>query len=147
MNLRTSALTISTGNRLQSHISQFLQGRFDIGSVEWRMLVVLSEQPDLRMNQITQITEMDKAAVSRALTKLGEKRLAKPQVDKDNQRSKSWQLTPAGNALHGVVQAEYLKLQSDIFGGIDEADMSQACDVMKSIRDNLDKIEALEGKS
>ena len=54
------------------------------------MLLVLSEQPDLRMNQITQLTEMDKAAVSRALTKLGEKRLAKAQVDQDNQRSKRW---------------------------------------------------------
>ncbi|WP_158278809.1 MarR family winged helix-turn-helix transcriptional regulator [Leucothrix arctica] len=141
MNLRTSALTISTGNRLQSHISQFLQGRYDIGSVEWRMLVVLSEQPDLRMNQITQITEMDKAAVSRALTKLGEKRLAKAEVDKDNQRSKSWQLTPAGSALHDVVRAEYLKLQSEIFAGIEEAEMSQACDVLNSIKSNLDQIE------
>lgn len=142
MNLRTSALTISTGNRLQSHISQFLQSRYDIGSVEWRMLVVLSEQPDLRMNQITQLTEMDKAAVSRALTKLGEKRLAKPQVDLDNQRSKSWKLTPAGNALHNVVQAEYLNLQTEIFGGIEESDMSQVCEVLQGIRNNLDQIEA-----
>lgn len=146
MNLRTSALTISTGNRLQSHISQFLQCRYDIGSVEWRMLVVLSEQPDLRMNQITQLTEMDKAAVSRALTKLGEKRLAKAQVDLDNQRSKSWQLTPAGSALHDVVQAEYLRLQTEIFNGIEESDMSQACDVLQSIRDNLDKIEMSDDK-
>jgi len=141
MNLRTSALTISTGNRLQSYISQFLQSRYDIGSVEWRMLVVLSETPDLRMNQITELTDMDKAAVSRALTKLGEKRLAKPQVDLDNQRSKSWQLTPAGSALHDVVQAEYTRLQTEIFDGIEESDMSKACDVLQNIRDNLDKIE------
>ena len=84
---------------------------------------------------------MDKAAVSRALTKLGEKRLAKAEVDKDNQRSKSWQLTPAGSALHDVVQAEYLKLQSEIFAGIEEAEMSQACDVLNSIKSNLDQIE------
>jgi len=141
MNLRTSALTISTGNRLQSYISQFLQSRYDIGSVEWRMLVVLSETPDLRMNQITELTDMDKAAVSRALTKLGDKRLAKPQVDLDNQRSKSWQLTPAGNALHDVVQAEYTRLQAEIFDGIKEGDMTKACDVLQSIRDNLTKIE------
>ena len=106
------------------------------------MLDVLSEQPDLRMNEITQITEMDKAAVSRALSKLGEKRLAKPQVDLENQRSKSWQLTPAGSALHKVVQAEYLRLQSDIFDGIDESDMTKARDVLKNIRANLDKIES-----
>ena len=143
MNHRTSALTISTGNRLQSYLSQFLQNKYDIGSVEWRMLAVLSEQPGLRMNQITEVTDMDKAAVSRALTKWGEKRLAKPYIDLNNQRSKNWKLTPAGSALHGVIQKEYDRLQSEVFEGIEEADMSTACDVLQKIRKNIDHEETV----
>lgn len=105
------------------------------------MLDVLSEHPDQRMNQITELTEMDKAAVSRALTKLGEKRLAKAQVNLDNQRCKIWQLTPAGSALHDVVLTEYQRLQATMFEGIDEADMAKTCDVLQQIRNNLDSME------
>ena len=133
--------TILLGNNLQSKFSQFFQKKYDIGAVEWRMLVALARAPDSTMTTVTEMIEMDKAAVSRALAKLDEKRLAHTTPSSTHARSKLWRLTPAGIALHDVILNATIVHIKKILEGIPEESiiaMSEAMAAMKRNAENVD---------
>ena len=132
---------ILTGNNLQSLFSQFFQRQYDIGSVEWRMLVVLAREPEITMSRVTEIIEMDKAAVSRALSKLNEKRLVQTSVVGTNARSKLWRLTPAGMALHDVIVKATVEYIKQVLKGIPEESLAAMLDVMKTMKENAADID------
>lgn len=127
---------IMLGNTLQSKFSQFFQRQYDVGSVEWRMLVVLAREPDVTMSRVTEIIEMDKAAVSRALAKLEEKRLVQTSTIGTNARSKLWRLTPAGIALHDVILKAAVEYIQEILKGIPEESLATMSEAMKMMKKN-----------
>jgi DNA-binding MarR family transcriptional regulator len=128
--------SIMLGNTMQSKFSQFFQRQYDIGAVEWRMLVVLAMEPDATMSRVTEIIEMDKAAVSRALAKLDDKRLVQTSVTGTNARSKLWRLTPAGIALHDVILKASVEYIEQILEGIPEESLSAMLEAMKVMKQN-----------
>ena len=128
--------SIMLGNTMQSKFSQFFQRQYDIGAVEWRMLVVLAMEPDATMSRVTEIIEMDKAAVSRALAKLDDKRLVQTSVTGTNARSKLWRLTPAGIALHDVILKASVQYIEKILDGIPEESLTAMLEAMKVMKQN-----------
>lgn len=133
--------TILLGNNLQSKFSHFFQYQYDIGVVEWRVLIVLARSPTITMSQITEIISMDKAAVSRALSKLDEKRLVQASTKGTNARSKLWQLTPAGIALHDVILKAAVKFIQTILKGIPEESLEIMTESMKTMQQNLKEMD------
>lgn len=128
--------SILLGNTLQSLFSQFFQRQYDIGAVEWRMLVVLAREPEITMSRVTEIIEMDKAAVSRALAKLDDKRLVTTSVVGTNARSKLFRLSPAGIALHDVILSATVKYINQVLKDIPQESLQVMSDVMKKMKEN-----------
>ena len=128
--------TILMGNTLQTLFSQFFQRQYDIGAVEWRMLVVLAREPEITMSRVTEIIDMDKAAVSRALAKLDDKRLVTTSVVGTNARSKLWRLSPAGIALHDVILSATVKYIKQVLKDIPEESLETMSAVMKQMKAN-----------
>lgn len=133
--------SILLSNAMQSKFSQFFQRHYNIGAVEWRMLVVLAREPDITVSTISETLRTDKAAVSRALYKLHEKRLADPKLADTNARSKFWQLTPAGLALHDVILEKTLSYIREIIRDIPEESLCTMLDVMKTMQANMSNID------
>lgn len=133
--------TILMGNTLQSLFSQFFQRQYDIGAVEWRMLVVLAKEPEITMSRVTEIIEMDKAAVSRALAKLDDKRLVTTSVVGTNARSKLWRLSPAGIALHDVILGATVEYIKQVLKDIPNESLEIMSDVMKKMKANAADID------
>lgn len=133
--------SILLGNNLQSKFSQFFQRKYDIGAVEWRMLVVLAREPDINMSRITEIIGMDKAAVSRAMSKLDEKRLVSSRLKDTNARSKYWSMTPAGVALHDVILKAAMKFILEIIKDIPEESLVTLSKAMAKMKQNAEAID------
>jgi DNA-binding MarR family transcriptional regulator len=92
-------------NRISQAIAREYQQRFDLSMTEWRVMAVLAryDGDGLSAREVAGYTEMDKVAVSRALSRLVEaKRVARRGHDGDKRRS-VLRLTAAGWKVHDTV--------------------------------------------
>jgi DNA-binding MarR family transcriptional regulator len=92
-------------NRVSQAIARAYQDRFGLSMTEWRVMAVLAryDGDGLSAREVAGYTEMDKVAVSRALTQLvAAKRVARRTHDGDKRRS-VLRLTAAGWKVHDSV--------------------------------------------
>jgi DNA-binding MarR family transcriptional regulator len=92
-------------NRVGQAIARAYQDRFALSMTEWRVMAVLAryDGQGLSAREVAGHTEMDKVAVSRALTHLvATKRVARRTHDGDKRRS-VLRLTAAGWKVHDAI--------------------------------------------
>jgi DNA-binding MarR family transcriptional regulator len=92
-------------NRVSQAIARAYQDRFGLSMTEWRVMAVLAryDGDGLSAREVATYTEMDKVAVSRALTHLvTARRVARRTHDGDKRRS-VLRLTAAGWKVHDGV--------------------------------------------
>ena len=92
-------------NRVSHAIAREYQQRFDLSMTEWRVMAVLAryDGEGLSASAVAGHTEMDKVAVSRALTRLvTAKRVTRRAHDGDKRRS-VLRLSAAGWKVHDTV--------------------------------------------
>ncbi|MCA2014413.1 MarR family transcriptional regulator [Cereibacter sphaeroides] len=124
--------------RLSRGSSQIYLDRFGIGIVDWRVLASLAIEPEIPASRICQLIDLDKGAVSRALTRLDELRVLdhKAGAERDIRR-KLWSLNEAGYALHAVVLQVALEREDQLVRGITEEDLETFRNVMRQMHANL----------
>jgi DNA-binding MarR family transcriptional regulator len=92
-------------NRISQAIAREYQHRFDLSMTEWRVMAVLAryDGEGLSASEVAAHTEMDKVAVSRALSRLvAAKRVSRRAHDGDKRRS-VLRLSTAGWKVHDTV--------------------------------------------
>ena len=92
-------------NRISQAIAHAYQQRFDLSMTEWRVMAVLAryDGEGLSASEVAAHTEMDKVAVSRALSRLvAAKRVSRRAHDGDKRRS-VLRLSAAGWKVHDAV--------------------------------------------
>jgi DNA-binding MarR family transcriptional regulator len=92
-------------NRISQAIAHEYQQRFNLSMTEWRVMAVLAryDGESLSAREVAVRTEMDKVAVSRALSRLVDtKRVARRAHEGDKRRS-VLRLTAAGWKVHDTV--------------------------------------------
>ena len=92
-------------NRVSQAIARTYQDRFDLSMTEWRVMAVLAryDGDGLSAREVASRTEMDKVAVSRALTRLvAAKRVARKTHAGDKRRS-VLRLSAAGWKVHDAI--------------------------------------------
>jgi DNA-binding MarR family transcriptional regulator len=87
-------------NRVSAAIAQDYAKRFDLTVPEWRTMAALGDRPGLSAAEVASVTEMDKVAVSRAVTRmLGMGRLTRTTAADDRRRS-VLKLSAAGQRIY-----------------------------------------------
>lgn len=114
----TPALIGMIYNRLSSGASQLYRSRFGVGIAEWRVIGLLAAQPDLPASRISQITGMDKAAVSRALAQLAAGGHVEFEAQERDERRKTWRLSEKGLDLNENILALALEREAVLMSGI-----------------------------
>ena len=75
-------------NKVSRLFSNLYSEKFDLTIPEWRIMAVLGQTPRLSADEVCVKTEMDKVTVSRAVTKLLEKKhITRAFSDEDRRRS------------------------------------------------------------
>ena len=109
-----TVLLTFAANRFTRAAARDFQNRFGIGSMDWRMLVMLTREPGSTVSHSGRTIGIDKAAVSRSLRRLEAKGLAAPAPDAPTQ----WELTDAGRAMHAEVLEMALNRQRHLLQGL-----------------------------
>ena len=85
---------------LSNHISRAIESsyksRFELSMPEWRVMAIVADEQGLSAGEVAAKAEMDKVAVSRAVTKLIQAKRLKRQFSKSDKRKSALFLSKEG---------------------------------------------------
>ena len=133
-----TVLLVFAANRFTRSAARFYQERFGIGAMDWRMLVMLTKEPDIPVARASKVIGIDKAAVSRSLQRLEKAGLAVPERLGTDDRRKSWTLTEDGHALHARMLESALERQAKLLDGFTKEEAEAFAGSLRRFLANLD---------
>jgi len=107
--------------------------------MDWRMLVMLTYEPDCDAARASAAIGIDKGAVSRSLARLEKAKLATYVSRKTDERRKDWRLTKKGQRLHDEVLEVALERLQNTLDGFSEQDVKDLNRLLSKMIENLDK--------
>lgn len=110
-------------NRISTTIAKLYSERFDLTIPEWRIIVILSRYPGISAADLTHHTEMDKVAVSRAVTRLLKKARITRTVALDDRRRSVLNLSDEGKQIVAEIMPLALAYESELTRVISESDL------------------------
>lgn len=129
-------------NRFTRSAARLYQKTYGIGAMDWRMLVMLTREPDIPVSRAAQTIGIDKAAVSRSLGRLQEGGLAEAVVPETNSRRRIWRLTPKGHTLHDEILQVALARQKRLLSGFTEDDVKRFNDFLRLFMSNIEALDS-----
>lgn len=91
---------------------------------EWRLLFLLDDAGSLHSLQLSQRTSLDKVQVSRAASRLEDKRLITREVLSSDRRLRQYGITDSGRALFQAAFSEVAARAEEILAAMSDADRS-----------------------
>jgi len=136
---RTPTVLLSfAANRFTRSASRVYQDRFDIGAMDWRILVMLMREPGSSVSHASRTIGIDKAAVSRSLRRLEERGMVEARQIGDDERRKEWYLTAEGAALHDHILPLALSRQKKLLDGFSEQEVRAFTGFLSRFLTNLE---------
>jgi DNA-binding MarR family transcriptional regulator len=117
-----TVLLVSIGLRLNRGATAYYRAAFDLGMAEWRLLLVLSSTKSLNVGELSEAADLDKAAVSRSLTVLEERKLVSIEQTRTRGRAAIAKLTAEGRKLSSQLMRVSLARQARLFKNFTRAD-------------------------
>ena len=115
-------LLVGIGLRFTRGASAYYRAAFDLGMAEWRLLLVLRSTEALNVGELSAAADLDKAAVSRSLVSLEERKLVSVTQTRTRGRAAIAKLTPEGKKLSARLMQVSLQRQARLFKNFSKAD-------------------------
>jgi DNA-binding MarR family transcriptional regulator len=112
-------------NRVSRAIARRYAKAFDLTIPEWRVIAVLGRRPGLTAKEVTEATEMDKVAVSRAVARLVRARRVASRADPEDARRQLLALTREGESLHARIAPIALASEERLLRALDARERMQ----------------------
>ena len=135
-----TVLLTFAANRFTRSAAREYQSRFGIGSMDWRMLVMLTRVPGSSVTTASRTMGIDKGAVSRSLQRLKKNELAADVSKGADERRKEWRLTDKGKQLHDRILDVALERQKKLLSGVSAEDVELFNSYLQKFLDNLDEL-------
>lgn len=140
LNLTTNpmALLVFAANRHTRNSARYYRRVLGLRAMDYRILVILTAEPNSSVTSASEVIGIDKAAVSRSLQRLEALRYVTSKTLGSNARHRLWRLTAKGNALHDKVLALGLERQRQHLRGFSEEDIEKLSAMLRLIMKNLE---------
>ena len=120
-----TVLLVSIGLRLNRGASAYYRAAWNLSMAEWRLLLALKSTRALNVGELSAVIDLDKAAVSRALTVLQDRKLVSVQQTRTRGRAAIATLTAEGRKLSSKLLRASLQRQQRLFKSIPKADKAE----------------------
>jgi DNA-binding MarR family transcriptional regulator len=117
-----TVLLVSIGMRLNRGATAYYRAAWDLGMAEWRLLLVLNSTQSLNVGELSEVADLDKAAVSRSLAVLEERKLVAVEQTRTRGRAAIAKLTAEGRRLSAKIMQVSLERQARLFKSFARAD-------------------------
>jgi DNA-binding MarR family transcriptional regulator len=112
-------------NRISNGIAQTYEDRFGLSVTDWRVIAIVGRYPGVTATEVAERAEMDKVAVSRAVSRLLEDgRLARRDNESDR-RAKRLFLSDDGEAIHDAIVPAALRFERDLLEALEPDERRQ----------------------
>lgn len=132
---------ISISNRLTAAASQAYLRSFGVGIMEWRLLAMLVLTGGASAHEISQISGVDKSAVSRASQSLLRRGMIASKEDPQDSRRILLSLTAEGRSMHDRIIRASLEREELLLDGFSDEERRELFRLMGKLHDNLPKVE------
>lgn len=128
------------GNRIQATGSASYRKWFDTGISEFRLLVVLCNEPGSTGARVNEIMGLDLGAISRTLRKMENKGLVFSTAHPKHPSYRCWHVTEEGAALHDRIHAMTKKREGALLKGFSKAETFQLLSFLHRLLENAEEL-------
>jgi len=132
-----TVLLVGIGLRLTRGASAYYRTAFDLGMAEVRLLLVLRSTEALNVGELSAAADLDKAAVSRSLVLLEERKLVSVEQTRTRGRAAIASLTPEGKKLSARLTQISLQRQERLFKNFTKADKARLHALLNQLSQDL----------
>ena len=140
-----SFLIMALGNKLSVSAERNLRKTLDLSLMEWRVLAVLAVEPAAPPGRIIAIAGVNKAAVSRAVNSLEQRKLLRRVAAANHGLRTHLFLTAAGLRLHKRGEGARMRAESQLTQGMTASERGQLISLLKKIMRNFDRADQAAG--
>jgi DNA-binding MarR family transcriptional regulator len=133
-----TVLLVSIGLRLNRGATAYYRAAWDLGMAEWRLLLVLRSTESLNVGELSEAADLDKAAVSRSLALLEERKLVSVAQTRTRGRAAIAKLTAEGKKLSARLMQVSLQRQARLFRNFAKADKERLNTLLQQLSQALD---------
>jgi len=118
-------------NKVSTTIAQTYKSKFALSITEWRIMAVLGEYPGVSADEVSAKTQIEKSMLSRAISKLLQRKLVERRFDKADKRRSILALTKTGLSVYKEmvpISYDYEQQLLDCFSAEEREQFSQLID-------------------
>ncbi|HEV7633367.1 MAG TPA: MarR family transcriptional regulator [Steroidobacteraceae bacterium] len=134
-----SFLIMALGNKLSVSAERNLRKTLDLSLMEWRVLAILAVEPAAPPGRIIAIAGVNKAAVSRAVNSLEQRKLLRRVAAANHGLRTHLFLTAAGLRLHRRGEGARMRAESQLLQGMTASERAQLITLLKKVMRNFDR--------
>lgn len=135
-----AVLITTVATRLSRGSTNFYRTRWDIGMIEWRVLLVLERTKALNVGALADAAGIDKAAVSRSLAILQDRGVVTVEKTRSRGRAAYAALTPEGQELCADILAASRKRQEGLFAAFTKQETKALAATLRRFARALDDV-------
>jgi DNA-binding MarR family transcriptional regulator len=121
--------------RLGNYVAQMYASRHDLTIPAWRSLAVIARYQPLTAKQLATLTSSDAFKVARAIELLVRRGLIRRDVDKEDRRRASLNLTAEGRKIYKDIEKFTIRIERELIACLDESEVM----ILRRSLDKLDR--------
>lgn len=121
-------------NRISRAIEASYQEKFSLTMPEWRVMAIVADNEGLSAGEVAEKAEMDKVAVSRAVTKLMEAGRFNRDISPDDKRKSALYLTPDGFRVYEEIVPIAKQYEADVLGQLSADDQVKLGQILRKLQ-------------
>jgi DNA-binding MarR family transcriptional regulator len=121
--------------RLGNYVAQMYASRHDLTIPAWRSLAVIARYQPLTAKQLATLTSSDAFKVARAIELLVRRGLIRRDVDKEDRRRASLNLTAEGRKIYKDIEKFTIRIERELIACLDESEVM----ILRGSLDKLDR--------
>lgn len=138
---RTPAMLMNfAANKFTEAASDYFNQHYGVGTVDWRMILLLARMPGITSAQAAGTIGVDKGTVSRSVSRLVKSDLIRLGELHANGRSRGLMLSPSGRDLHDRILRSALAQHAHLMKGFDADEVRVFCDLLLRFTKNLNDL-------
>jgi DNA-binding MarR family transcriptional regulator len=128
-------------NRISALISETYSAKFALSITEWRIMAVLGEYPGVSADEVSLKTQIEKSILSRAISKLLQRKLLERAFDPADKRRSMLRLTETGLSVYDELVPMSYDYEQELLTCFNDTERQQFSELIDRLYEHAEKFD------
>ena len=128
-------------NRISALISETYSAKFALSITEWRIMAVLGEYPGVSADEVSLKTQIEKSILSRAISKLLQRKLLERAFDPADKRRSMLKLTETGLSVYDELVPMSYDYEQELLTCFSDTERQQFSELIDRLYEHAEKFD------